>query len=115
MREHRSSQRERRGIPHQLQSLIQIAVFVHVNRQNRTENLFDHDLIFRILRLDDRGFDEVSRTVVTLSSADNFEVGRFFCVVNVVFDTFVGLIVDYGRGEALIVGWIADFELISFF
>lgn len=86
---------------HELQSFFELPRWVFVDREDRAEEFRRHESVTRVLDLDDRGFDEVTLTLVTVPTVDDFTLRIIPCSIDETLDVVERGLIDHSRKESL--------------
>ena len=62
-----------------VQGGIKIFIFIYINSEHRSEDLFGHGFIIRCFGLDHGGVNKITLGFIPLTADDDFSIGRFLC------------------------------------
>lgn len=111
LREHRTGQRERRRLAHQLQRALHLRIRVHVDGDHRPEDLLGHQAIVRIGDAHNGRLHEVAARRVRRATGDDLRAGGAMGVRQIAGDALVGALIDDGRRERVEVLDVADLQV----
>ena len=61
-------------------------IIIHIDRDNRTEDLLHHTLEHRVRSPDDSRFNKVTYGLISISTENDFRIRRLFCIIDIAHD-----------------------------
>ena len=82
----RTGQTIRRCTVAEFECFFIFIIIIHIDRDNRTEDLLHHTLEHRVRSPDDSRFNKVTYGLISISTENDFRIRRLFCIIDIAHD-----------------------------